>query len=194
MGNRLHSIRYITSHFHDLQGLRILPLGVLLLAAATGSAAWTPWSDFMREDWETSTYALLIALLLLYGLIARYYRHRFGRVVPRSKSNTNICISILFWSAFFVAIILDSALMPSFSLTYLVIGLGVLYSGLDGSRRYGHLLLGAIMISFAFWPLLPGSTSTYFTIFLTIVGIGFVFIGISDHFILVRTLRTIQDQ
>jgi hypothetical protein len=71
---RLHQIRFVTTHFNELQGLRYgVPLGLLTLSVG-GTTYFANWP-----------FLLLRALFLLGGLFlmfyaGRYYRRTFGEV------------------------------------------------------------------------------------------------------------------
>jgi hypothetical protein len=78
MTSQLDRIRYVTEHYADLQGLRLLPLSVPFFVAA--------WWDFVPSTKPTamtpmSVELALIALALAVSFpIRRYYEHRFGTV------------------------------------------------------------------------------------------------------------------
>ena len=187
MITQLETVRYVTSHFQALQGLRLVPFGLFCLAAAFGSAAWTSWSDFAQGDWTAGTYIFLLTLFLLSWLVARYYRRRFGMVVQDRGWDR---ATILFGVALFVAVGLDTSFGLPVSFFMLVIAAGVAYEGLDGSRRYGHVLLGGVLAAFALWPLFFGSA--HFAMGYGVVGVGLVLVGVHDHLLLVRALRAVR--
>jgi len=76
----LDRIRFVTRHFHDLQGLRTLvPIGLIALSAGGVAEATSPVLLFL------GAVPFLAAVLLLAGA-GRYYRSAFGEVeAPRSR-------------------------------------------------------------------------------------------------------------
>lgn len=74
--NDLRRILYVTAHYRQLQGLRLLPLSVpFLLSAVWRTAAYATGSTLPRAGWV----ALLVAALAASVPIGRYYTRRFGR-------------------------------------------------------------------------------------------------------------------
>jgi hypothetical protein len=78
MATQLDRIRYITEHYEQLHGLRLLPLSVPFLLGA--------WWELVPSTTPTAVSARAAELTLLVVAIAvsfpirAYYHHRFGRV------------------------------------------------------------------------------------------------------------------
>ncbi|HEX3526753.1 MAG TPA: hypothetical protein VH988_06780 [Thermoanaerobaculia bacterium] len=77
----LDRIRFVTRHFHDLQGLRsLVPIGLIALTAGGVAGAASPALLLL------AAVPFLAAVLLLAGA-GRYYRSAFGEVeVPRVRA------------------------------------------------------------------------------------------------------------
>jgi hypothetical protein len=74
---RLDIIRFITVNFERLQGLKALPMGLLLfLVLLWANAQSGPARDLSLPI------ILIAAAAILYGAIDLYYRRNFGRVEP----------------------------------------------------------------------------------------------------------------
>jgi hypothetical protein len=199
MTTELATVQYVTSHFKALQGLRIVPFGLFFLMGALGSLAWTPWSGFMTAGIREDSLIIAAAMFLLYGLISVYYRRRFGTVVPEEKSDKQIRRAAALWGVFVVALIIDFYYRWPVNFMMLSLAACFAFAGFDGSRRYGQILLGAVCAVWAVFPLLLGRNESTpyeavfgipFAAWYGIVGITFVLVGIADHLLLVRTLRT----
>jgi len=76
----LDRIRFVTRHFHDLQGLRsLVPIGLIALSAGGVAGATSPALLFL------GAVPFLAAVLLLAGA-GRYYLNAFGEVeAPRAR-------------------------------------------------------------------------------------------------------------
>ena len=78
MVSQLDRIRYITEHYDQLHGLRLLPLSVPFLLAA--------WWDVMPSTKPSAVaahaaeFTLVVLAIAVSFPIRTYYRHRFGRV------------------------------------------------------------------------------------------------------------------
>src|SRR5215213_3826303 len=75
----LHEVRAVTANYFFWQGLRWVPLGVVLcVVAATHAGHWVPG---VLRDW--GLWPLLVtALWLSTSVLGRYYRRAFGDVRP----------------------------------------------------------------------------------------------------------------
>jgi hypothetical protein len=75
----LRRIRYVTEHYEQLQGLRLLPLGVPFLL----SSLWRLTHPALEPFLSASGWALLLAsAFVLSALIGRYYARHFGQAHP----------------------------------------------------------------------------------------------------------------
>lgn len=89
-------IEYVTRHFAELQGLRIIPFALYLLAGAAYDATW---SYPGHRTWGMGLLWLIgVGSLLAYARLGSYYRHHFGNVQPRRNRRQQRLISLLFIS------------------------------------------------------------------------------------------------
>jgi hypothetical protein len=190
MTTQLATVHYVTSHFQVLQGLRIVPVALYLLIGGLGSLEWTPWLDFISGMPKSGLIPLAVTVLL-YGFISMYYRRRFGKVVRVQGAKKQVWILVAVAVAFPIGVFINAAFELPVDAVMILMAAVCLYAGLDGSRRYGHLLLSALFVFWAIHPLLFDSLENFpFTVMTVTFGVGFLLIGIYDHLILVRALRT----
>lgn len=80
--NNMNQVRFIATNFYNLQGLRAVPLGLLLLLVCL----WSNNIQYPVRNFLLPVIAGLTALALLFA-IDRYYLHTFGRVqrTPQSR-------------------------------------------------------------------------------------------------------------
>lgn len=79
----LERLRYITENYEQLQGLRNVPLGIILLASGVLTypfASRPTFSPIMSDAFFYLSFGLLIGVTLLYFIIGDYYERRFGWV------------------------------------------------------------------------------------------------------------------
>jgi hypothetical protein len=74
-------IRFIATNFYNLQGLRAVPLGALLVMVC----AWANAQNGPARDLSLPIIGLFIAAAVLFA-IDRYYLHTFGRVQRTAES------------------------------------------------------------------------------------------------------------
>lgn len=188
MGNQYEKIRFLTSNFNELQGLRIIPFGLFLMVPLLGRMAGTPWTGFMH-GWGLLVTALLIAL---YGLIMLYYRHQFGDVKQKESKKDRSVLWFGFF-AFIAAFVLDIVLTLPMSLTWLMVGVLVLLDGLRGARRYGFVIVGALIALSSFWPIVFGTYEGWdHTILYALIGTGLILAGIFEHWRFLHAFKSVQ--
>ena len=71
----LKEIRFVATNYYNLQGLRMVPLGALLVLVCL----WANGQHGPARDFLVPILGLVVTVILLYA-IDRYYLHAFGRV------------------------------------------------------------------------------------------------------------------
>jgi hypothetical protein len=129
----LRRIHYVTEHYAQLQGLRLLPLSVPFLLAAGERVAGA--SLVPAGMWSL----LVVAAVAAPYPIGRYYARRFGQVRPprwRTGALTLIaCTAVFLWFEW-----LQETLSPSVSLPLLFVATLLARLGLVAGRLRGHYL------------------------------------------------------
>jgi hypothetical protein len=74
---RMERTKLVTRHYHQLQGLKQIPVGLLFLVLAVNQAGWWPWF----ATWQLISGAVAIGLAVSgIWLVGRYYDRTIGRV------------------------------------------------------------------------------------------------------------------
>lgn len=195
----INEIRFVSTNYFNLQGLRMVPMGVLAILVGL-------WANGAKYPVTFNEYlVLLIELVVLITIsfgIDRYYLHSFGRVknTPESK-RFEVIYSMIFGAFVLVAFWLDVTYKLPLSLIGLVFGLGLLadyirITWLVKGRYLFYYPIGAVLsivisllplLGFPGWWHTVGLKGQIFGIDL-FVGLFVIFAGIWGHIYLVRTL------
>ena len=181
-------LRYVTRHFYDLQGLRLLPLGLIVF---TNSYRGTP-PPLLNTVFSL---ALLGIILWLYRPITRFYREQYGHVKTDQR---------WYWQTLGLAAIMIGGLLadivwaPPVSVAGLAAGvyLAVLWRPQIGTfpgLRWYYAVAGLAVVGGTLYIGLAGGPRSDMFMRLTsfvdrLAGVALVACGLLDHFLLTRTL------
>lgn len=102
MTNRYSQIRFIAANYSRLQGLRMVPVGALVLFVAM-------WNNAREGDLGGPILAIAGAILL-YWLADRYYAGMFGQITPTpSQLRMDFIVSVAFSILAVLGFLLDEA-------------------------------------------------------------------------------------
>ena len=132
MSENLNQIRHIAANYSRLQGLRSVPVGVLVFA--TGIWVNLP----VGQDGDLGAPLVIIAIAALaYFLVDRYYARTFGQVYPTGRErNREIFVSVLMGVLAFLAFLFDTAEILPISAFGLVFAAALF---IEFSRPFGKL-------------------------------------------------------
>jgi hypothetical protein len=196
MQNRYTQIQFIAANYSRLQGLREVPVGMLVIFASV-------WAIYNQGDLSTPLLAV-IGTILLYWQINRYYVSTFGRIQQTAQVRKwETSASILFGLLALLAFWLDTAQDFPFSAVGLVFA-GALFEDFWRATSsikersfaiYPENLLVAILVlmlsllpvtGLVWWNMIGMRTQVLGM--LLIIGILLVFAGIWGHVRIVRAL------
>jgi hypothetical protein len=116
MTNRYSQIQFIAANYSRLQGLRMVPVGAVVLFVAI-------WINARQGDLGGPILAIAGAILL-YWLTDRYYTRVFGRVIPTPlQLRRELAVSVTFSVLAMLAFMLDTAEVLPIS------ALGLIFAG-----------------------------------------------------------------
>ena len=183
-------LRFVTEHYAQLQGLRLVPLGLLFLGLAgwqNDQFAWLPASDTDRgARWFVC--GLVMAIIGAY-VIGGWYGRQFGSVQPRPFRTGGP--SLLANAAVVgVLMVVHSFVRPPVSLPLLYIGLVLAYTGIvqNGVRRH-YLFIAVFCLLFANIQRFNVPYQTGKVLLNLLIGGGLIVAGVGDHLVLQRTLH-----
>lgn len=187
--HRLRRLRYVTERYEQLQGLRLVPLGIPFLLSSAwreGRFTWVPGiSGAGPRIWFV---ALSLFAIGLSAAAKIYYQRRFGDVQTAAPARTTIA-AFAFSAVLLAAVSLQDLLQSPISIPSMILALGVGRVGMSGSViRPHYLAVAATVGAFA----LSGALGVPFHIrdvlWDRMIGMSFLVIGIGDHVLLRGTL------
>ena len=183
--------RYFTRNYESLQGLKWLPISIWLLL----DAGWWRWYEIWQPISGVST--LILAFLLMW-LIDVYYKRTFGRVATAPASQEqNVGLALLV-AALFITGYVDGVLTPVvsvFSLT--VAGLLLFHFWITFGLQAHRVAAVVVIAASSFLPLSGLVSYQQFsgTVLPVILAAAmFAFVGVVDHLLLVRTLKSVPNE
>jgi hypothetical protein len=153
--------RTFTRAYISLQGLRSLPIGLVILIVGLQRLG-VNWVG--KQGDCTITLPLLLIAIAAWFLIGRYYDHTFGKIepapVPLQEQRKMVAIPLILIAAIIIEIVLFRLdRLPPVSLIELTLGGAWIYFGWKTSRWY-YLWSGVLSVLFSFSPLLTGNPAS----------------------------------
>jgi len=191
MDSYLARVRYLASHFSALQGLRMVPLGLFLLASELRRFTDHPLLRYNRTD---SMLLLAAPLVGAYLLAGRYYERRFGSVVAQRRPGRDLLVAVGLLGWLVAAGWIDARVEALFHSRPVVTGLTLATWGLmiwnrqRERRHYLWLAAGAVAVSLLPWP--PRTQAGYMNL---VLGVGMIAGGVLDHRMLTRLVKSLGE-
>jgi hypothetical protein len=187
-------IRFITAHYDQLQGLRLIPLGVYLVALAASGLGWLSWLPGDPTRASRQWLGVLFGLALVAAVAATaWYRRRYGARAPLSRRRRNAWL-VLAVGIFLLAAQFDRYANAPIALAPFSVATALLLTvRADGWVR-AHFLIAAVPWFLAAWipPLHHDGTSRLVSYALA-GGVALIVCGVGDHRLLSRSLLEVPD-
>ncbi|MBN1537743.1 MAG: hypothetical protein JW908_13480 [Anaerolineales bacterium] len=195
----LEHTRFITLNYPNLQGLRTIPLGLLLM----GLTIWANRQHGPASDLTLPITATLVCLAI-YVFISQYYDRTYGKV-KRIITHSELLISASGAILALTAFILDTRNVIEVSLLGLVFALAFVFTGFWYWRPVKLLLsinviIALVLAVFSIFPLtgeqewwrLIGCKSSLLA-FTFLYGLSCLICGVIAHVYFVRSLPKTQE-
>ena len=189
-------VAFVTTHFHQLQGLRLIPLGLFLLIVAAMSLGWLDWlpgrpptrPGSWGNAWLPAFFATALAASIACGDV---YRNRYGGIDPlaRSRRNAGIAVGV---GLFVVAAVIDLTVGLPVLLCGLVVAASLFTVGRVDGRVRRHYALTAVL--WVFLSLLPTFGTAGDMVARAVCaggGMTLIICGMGDHRTLTKTMTRI---
>jgi len=185
-------VRYVTRRYPQLQGLRLLPVGIVFLLSGSWRAGWLPIAAASHASapvWFFSGLAIAVGLSFL---IRAWYTKRYGLV---SQGMLQSGVAPL--TALLIGVLLTTWLQEQWRWIYPVpavfIGLALLAIGLShGAARKHYIVIAALWLSMASLGLFGVSSATQDVALDMTIGAALIVAGLGDHWLLRDTLQPVS--
>lgn len=191
----LERIESVTSNYFFWQGLRWVPLGVVIMTLGLKYTRWWPFAG----AWEDIVLFVLVAFVTAISpLIGRYYWSTFGQVRddPDAHQRRETMKWFLVYPLMICSLVIDMIYKPSFFITGPIWAGGILaYWWSTGRGRFHYLIASLCMLILMPIPWLgfvePGKPM--FSVFGVLLGAIYIVGGMLDHRELSRILRPVKE-
>jgi hypothetical protein len=194
MNYEVERIRRITSNYFFWQGLRWVPIGLVVMALGLRRTNWSPIAD----AWEDTLILCLIVLVMaLSPLIGVYCRRSFGDVRddPDAHQRREMMKWLLVYPLMILSLVIDMKFKPAFFVTGPVWCSGILAYWLSTGRGRPHYLIASMSmlgLSVLQWFGFVEPGKQMFSVFGLVLGAIYIIGGLLDHRELCRILRPVN--
>lgn len=189
---RLEEVRRVTAFFSYWQGLRLVPLGFMLMVEGL---LLSPLFEGKGLGVGVILLAVVVATVMFSCVIAAgYYRSAYG-VVRNPATNRRLdAWLVLFIPLLALLLVLDARLeLPVFVSGLVWAGAAWLYERATGGGRRHWRLLALALVLLTPLPLLGVSPDWMTSLFLGVLGLGYAACGMLDHLEFTRILPPVKD-
>ena len=188
--DQLQRVHFVVKRYPHLQGLRLLPIGLVFVASGLWQAGYFRWwpgaADAAGQWWFAGAFVVALVAAVALG---RYYRARFGSVDP--LPNVPAFLSAVGFGAMVVgAVWLQTALDSPISVPLLFVAAALMFVGLTGGYvRVHYVVVGTACLLLATMGVFGVPLQTRLVLLDYVIGGGLIAVGIGDHLLLRNTLE-----
>jgi len=188
------TVRYITTHYARLQGLRLVPLGVVFLLSAAWRGGWLAWWPGAQGRGATGWFLALVACAVVISFpIRAWYERQFGTVRARLRDSGALPL-VAFAALVGLATWYQLLFAPVLVLPVLIVGLILAMNGWrDLTVRPHYIAVGLAWALYACAQLLGVPGYARGVLFDFLIGAGLIVAGLGDHRALVSALTSAED-
>jgi hypothetical protein len=191
-------IRFVTANYYQLQGLRLVPLGVFLLLVGANGRGWFDWLPGRPVNppgdlgivWGPLAFLAAIAAALA---ATAHYRRRYGAVAQYGRRRRNWLLGLAM-VGFFALAQVDARVEWPILFSPLLISVSLFVTvWADGWVR-AHYLFGAIAwLAVSLMPAFQPEPATALLAYYGAGGLTLIVCGIGDHLLITGTLEETGD-
>lgn len=180
----LLQIRDLAANYSDRQGLRVVPMAVALLLQA-----------LPMDEMGLVHLLLLIAGVIGYPLVGRYYRRRFGHVEEQPDPAPSAPLqATLFALLLFPVMTFDLMVTPPVFVSGVVVAVWLVVAAWPARAirvQYGAVGIALVLVAFA--PLLDVSQQSTARTYGLVFGAAMLLTGLLDHLRFTRLMKRPQE-
>ena len=186
----LKRVRYVTANYAQLQGLRLVPVGVPFLVSAAWRCGWLGWWPGAGGADAGQWFVLMLAAAVAVSyLIGTSYHAQFGEVRPL-PGRSGAATLILSFVVFMVLGWLQDRFGWQGSVPVMFVGVALFRLGLAaGALRKHYLVLACVCMMFALSTWTGSSPRRLAVSRDLLIGVGLILAGIGDDRVLRRVLQ-----
>jgi hypothetical protein len=180
---------YVTDHYAQLQGLRLIPLALCFLGSAAWRAGLLGWLPGSGGGGARAWFLTSLSLAVIASFpIRAHYRRRLGVASSRVTRTGMVTLTACF--VYFVILTGLPSNRWHVSIAVLFAALALAHVGLaSGGVRRHYLGIAVACLAFAIAPLI-GEAGTGREVTLDVlIGLGLLVAGVGDHLVLQRVLQ-----
>jgi hypothetical protein len=191
----LERIRRVTANYFFWQGLRWVPLGIVIMILGLKYSPWWP----LAGAWENIFLLAVLAIVIgISALVGRYYRRTFGHVRedPDAHQRREVMKWFLVYPLMVTSLVIDIVYKPAFFVTGFVWSVGILAYWSSTGRGRPHYLVasvGMLVLSFVQWSGFIEPGKQMFSVFAVVLGAIYIIGGMLDHRELCQVLRPLKE-
>lgn len=202
----LERVRYVTANYERLQGLKVVPSGVVLLLLSALTLLRFDLPGMAPEE-EGALFGVLFFLGGIFGILVAtvlgwivggWYERRYGKVRRSPPGRRAVALLVVGTVAFWAAYTLDATLRPPVYLPCLVIGAtGTVFWWPERRFRAHYLLAATAFVVVGLLPLfgvLPRGFASEPDLLLALAGLSAVAVGVLDHLLLTKTMKALPEE
>jgi hypothetical protein len=194
MDTDIARLRYVTSRYPQLQGLRLVPLSLVFLASAVWRAGLLPLpgdnQPLVPELWF---FAALVTAVLVSFVLRLWYTSRIGSVGQYGSRSAALPLFATAVAAG-AAVWLQVMLQWRISLPAVTVGMALLAVGAAHYEFRRHYVAAAVVLfAFAVFPLGAWGSKALSAALDGAIGLSMLIAAVGDHRLVVRTLRPPQE-
>ncbi len=190
MDTDIARLRYVTSRYPQLQGLRLVPLSLVFLASAAWRAGLLPLpgdnQPLVPELWFL---AAMVTAVLVSFVLRLWYTRRLGSVGQyggRSAALPLLVTAVAAAAALWLQIVLHwHVSLPALTVAMALLAIGVAHF----EYRRHYVAAAAVLFAFALFPLGGWGSEALSAAFDGAIGLSMLIAALGDHLLVVRTLR-----
>lgn len=183
-------VRFIVEHYPQLQGLRLVPLGLVFYAVAAWHAGWLHWLPGVQDGNATGWFLGGLAFAIAVSYVIRgYYERMLGGIQFRPfRSGGPRMLAI--GSVVVVSMILQDQFRWAVSVPLIVLGVVLGYVGVMQRRvRQHYLWIAAACLLMANIGAFGLTARTQQIMLDLLIACGLILAGVGDHFVLMSVLH-----
>ena len=185
-------LAYVTRRYPQLQGLRLMPLGVVFLVSGSWRAGWFALPSAIPASASAWFLGGLIVAVALSFVIREWYTKRFG-LVSQGILHSGVVPLTGLLAGLLVATWLQGQWRWVYPVPALIVGLALLAIGIShGAVRKHYLVVGVLWLAMASLGLWGLSAATRDVMFDVTIGMTLIIAGLGDHGLLRDTLQPVS--